>query len=214
MPSSLTTGPRPSLKSSCIRSSTISSARQTADVPASRPALCAKPLRFWQVRWRLDEDVIAYARNSDGMFPLLTNDRSLSTAEVFEAYKRQPRIGKRLAKSKSVYEIAPVLLKTEGRIEALFFVYVLALLVQALIERELRQSMQRKGIASLPLYPEERISHRPTEQVFRLFSLVQRHHFDHGSVHVRTFAPAFTDLQWQMLELLWSARRPIGNVQI
>jgi len=35
-----------------------------------------------------------------------------------------------------VHEIAPVLLKNEGRIEALFTLYFLVLLVQALIERE------------------------------------------------------------------------------
>jgi transposase len=34
-------------------------------------------------------------------------------------------------------------LKNEGRIEAMFTVYFLALLVQALIERELRHAMKR-----------------------------------------------------------------------
>jgi transposase len=48
-----------------------------------------------------------------------------------------------------VHEIAPVFLKDEGRIEALFTLYFLALLVQALIERELRLAMTR--IDELPL---------------------------------------------------------------
>jgi hypothetical protein len=47
-------------------------------------------------------------------------------------------IEKRFEQIKTVHEIAPVLLKNEGRIEALFTLYFLALLVQAIIERELR----------------------------------------------------------------------------
>jgi hypothetical protein len=42
-----------------------------------------------------------------------------------------------------------VLLHNEERIEALFFLYFLALLVQGLIERELRRAMQREGIGKL-----------------------------------------------------------------
>ena len=84
------------------------------------------------------------------MFPLLTNDRTLSDAQVFEAHKRQPTIEKRFEQTKTVFEIAPVLLKNEGRIEALFFVYFLALLVQALIERELRRAMKREHCRAEP----------------------------------------------------------------
>jgi hypothetical protein len=74
-------------------------------------------------------------------------------------------------------QIAPVLLKNEGRIEALFTLYFLALLVQAIIERELRLAMKREKIDELPLYPEQRDCARPTtEQVLRLFSLAERPH--------------------------------------
>ena len=63
----------------------------------------------------------------------------------------------------------------EDRIEAFFLVYFLALMVQALIERELRLGMKREGIEKLPIYPEERQTAHPTaEQVLRLFSLAQR----------------------------------------
>ena len=62
-------------------------------------------------------------------------------------------IEKRFEQLKIVHEIAPVLLKNEGRIEALFTLYFLVLLVQALIERELRLAMKREGIEELLLYP-------------------------------------------------------------
>jgi transposase len=171
--------------------------------PGPNTRYVRKARKFWQVRFPLDDDAIAYERKSDGMFPLLTNDRSLTDAQVFEAHKRQPSIEKRFEQTKTVFEIAPVLLKNEGRIEALFFVYFLALLVQAIIERELRRAMQRDGVATLALYPEERETHRPTaEQVFRLFSHSQRHVLEHDGQHVRSFEPELTSLQHQVLDLL------------
>jgi len=171
-----------------------------------------KTRTFWQLRFPLDDAAIAYERKSDGMFPLLTNDRSLTDAQVFEAYKRQPSIEKRFEQTKTVFEIAPVLLKNEGRIEALFFVYFLALLVQALIERELRLAMQREGIAALALYPEERSTTRPTaEQVFRLFSLTQRHVLEHDDNPIRSFEPELTALQCQVLDLLGVPRNVYMN---
>jgi transposase len=101
-----------------------------------------------------------------------------------------------------------VLLKNEGRIEALFFVYFLALLVQALIERELRLAMQREKIEALSLYPEERTTQRPTaEQIMRWFSLAQRHILEHEGQAVRIFEPQMTDLQNQVLDLLGVPRR-------
>ncbi len=171
--------------------------------PGPNTRYVRKARKFWQLRWSLDEDAITYARNTDGMYPLLTNDRSLSNAQVFEAHKRQPSIEKRFAQAKNIFEIAPVLLKNEGRIEALFFVYFLALLVQALIERELRLAMQREKIEALALYPEERTTQRPTaEQIMRLFSLTQRHILEHEGQAVRIFEPQMTDLQNQVLKLL------------
>jgi transposase len=159
--------------------------------------------KVWRLSWQVDEQAIAYDRRSDGMYPLITNDRDLTPAQVLAAHKRQPSIEKRFEQTKTVFEIAPVLLKNEGRVEALFFVYFLALLVQALIERELRRAMQREGIQELPLYPEERTTHRPTaEQILRLFSLTQRHTLQYNGEDVHTFEPELTELQRQVLALL------------
>jgi transposase len=135
--------------------------------------------------------------------PLLTNDRALTTKEVLEARKRQPALEKRFEQLKSVFEIAPVLLKNEGRIEAFFFLYFLALLIQALIERELRLAMQQQKLADLPLYPEERPQCHPTcEQVLRLFSATQRSVLLHDGRTLRAFPPELTELQRQVLQLL------------
>ena len=134
---------------------------------------------------------------------MLTNDKTLPPAQVLEAHKGQPTIEKRFQQIKTVHEIAPVCLKNEGRIEALFVLYFLGLLVQALIERELRAAMRREGIKELPLYPEERRCKRPTtEQVLRLFSHAQRHVLLRNGKVLQVFLPQMTDLQKRVLTLL------------
>ena len=156
----------------------------------------------WDITWETDEEALDYDRKSDGMYPLLTNDRTLTPAQVLEAHKGQPALEKRFEQTKTVHEIAAVLLKNEGRIEALFFLYFLALLTQGLIERELRQTMKREGVKELPIYPEERPCQRPTtEQVLRLFSLVERHILLQDGRAVQFFDPKLTDLQRQILDL-------------
>lgn len=96
-----------------------------------------------------------------------------------------------------------MLLHNEGRIEGLFFLYFLALLLQGLIERELRLAMRHEGIDELPLYPEERSCRHPTtEQVLRLFGLAQRNVLTRGGRTVQVFEPDFTALQRQVLRLL------------
>jgi transposase len=137
------------------------------------------------------------------MYPLITNDRSLSPAQVLEAHKGQPMIEKRFEQIKTVHEIAPVFLKHEGRIEALFTLYFLALLVQALIESELRAAMKREKIARLPLYPKQRLcAHPTTEQILGLLSFAERHELTRDSNIVQVFDVEFTDLQRQLLTLL------------
>jgi len=162
-----------------------------------------KTKTHWRITWQIDEEKIAYDHKSDGMYPLVTNDRKLLAIEVLKAHKRQPRIERRFEAWKTVHELAPVLLKNEGRIEGLFFLYFIALLVQALIERELRCAMEREGIEKLPLYPEERPNRRPTaEQIFRLFSFLQRNTLVRNGKVLKAFDPQLTELQKQVLELL------------
>jgi transposase len=159
--------------------------------------------RRFDIEWTTDDEAIAYDHKSDGMYPLMSNDRSLSQGQVLEAHKGQPMIEKRFEQVKTVHEIAPVFLKDEGRIEALFTLYFLALLVQALIERELRLAMKREHIDELPLYPEQRQCRRPTtEQILRLFSLAERHKLIEGAHTVQVFDVPLTDLQRQVLTLL------------
>ena len=160
-------------------------------------------VRRYDLQWTVDQAAIDYDKKSDGMYPLICNDRNLTAIQVLEAHKGQPTIEKRFEQIKTVHEIAPVFLKNPGRIEALFTLYFLALLVQALIERELRLAMKREKIMDLPIYPEQRLCKRPTtEQILRLFSLAEHHTLSRDDKTVQSFPPQLTDIQLQTLDLL------------
>jgi transposase len=171
--------------------------------PGPNTRYLRKTRKYWLLRWTLDQANIDYDQTSDGMYPLLTNDRTLTDLQVLDAHKRQPTIEKRFRQTKSVHELAPVFLKNEARVEALFFVYFLVLVVQALVERELRTAMQAHQIQNLPLYGEERAAAKPTsDQIFRLFILVQRQVLMLDERVLKCFNPDLTDLQRQVLNLL------------
>jgi len=96
---------------------------------------------------------IDFDARSDGMFPLITNCEDLSLVEILDKYKYQPWLEKRHEQLKTVYKVAPVLLKSVTRIEGLLFVFFLAMLIQALIEREVRMGMKKNGLGSISIYP-------------------------------------------------------------
>jgi transposase len=140
----------------------------------------------------------------DGIFPLITNDTKLTAAQVLAAYKHQPALERRHEQLKTVLEVMPVLLKNSTRVEALLFLYFLALLVHAVIERQLRQRMKEEDLAELPLYPEGRGTKRPTaDRVFRVFDEVRCHRLLTGSNTVgQTFTDELSERQKLLLRLL------------
>jgi transposase len=155
------------------------------------------------LEYSLDVEQLANARLTDGIFPLVTNDTHLSAFDVLQAYKGQPQIEKRFEQLKTDFAVAPVFLKDVGRIEALLGVYFLALLLEALMERELRQAMARAGIDSLPLYPEGRPCRCPTvRRLLDLFEPIQRHTLQTACGEATTRVSELTPLQRQLLRLL------------
>ncbi len=130
----------------------------------------------FDLTYSIDHAGVAEDAKSDGVFPLVTNVTDFSPLELLRVYKRQPTIEKRFAQLKTDFEVAPVYLKSVHRIQALLCVYFFALLVEALLERELRQAMQNRQIDALPLYPEGRACRWPTaRRVIDLFETFQRH---------------------------------------
>jgi transposase len=157
-----------------------------------------------RVRFSVDEDRVARDAASDGCFPLISNDPKMTGAELLAAYKYQPNLEKRHAQLKGTQLVAPVLLHDPVRIEALLCCHFIAMLVQALIERQIHQAMKTKGLKQLSLYPEDRGCAAPTAaRVLDIFTGLARHHLtDQHGRHIQTFQPQLSELQALVLDLL------------
>jgi transposase len=157
----------------------------------------------YDLAYQIDHAKIAEDQRCDGIFPLITNDAAITEKEVLLVYKRQPVIEKRFSQLKTDFGVAPVYLKDVCRIQSLLCVYFLVLLVEALLERELRRAMEREKIESLPLYPEDRPCRRPTaRRVIDLFDGIDRHTVSDGSSTPTVFVTELSDLQRRILKLL------------
>jgi transposase len=174
---------------------------------AGRPGPKTRYQEVLTSRFALQADIaldhVAYDAASDGCFPLITNDRGLTDAEVLAAYRYQPNLERRHHLLKSVQDAAPVLLHNPARIEALFCCQFLALLVNALIEREVRNGMRQADLNNIPLYPEFRDCKAPSaERILEIFAPLARHQLYRDGVLVQTFQPELTAQQRQVLDLL------------
>ena len=153
--------------------------------------------------WATRDDIIAYDAASDGCFPLITNDRDLPETEVLVAYRYQPNLERRHHLLKSVQDADPIWLRDPARIEAIFCCQFLALLVGALIERQIRTAMHEAETRDIPLYPELRACQAPsTERIFTVFADLTRHELHHDGHLVQTFEVELSPLQQQILDLL------------
>lgn len=140
---------------------------------------------------------------NDGFFPLITNELTISERDLLLAYKGQPALERRFAQLKTDFEVAPVYLKEVSRIAALLCAYFFVLLVEALLERELRRAMARSELESLPLYPEGRACRRPTaRRVIDVFEEVQRHELSAAGQAAVRFTTDLTPSQRKILRLL------------
>jgi len=132
--------------------------------------------RVWRVDVDASEDEEAFdnAVFALGCFVLATNlpregGGAHTDSEILEAYDQQQSVEGCMAWAKGPLQVAPIFLKTPRRIGALCAVYVLALMVYALIQRDVRQRLDRAG-TTMPGNRGQGWTARPTTEVlFRLF---------------------------------------------
>jgi transposase len=171
--------------------------------PSSQTKYVRRARPGYFVTGQANADAVVKAEEEDGVFPLLTNDLHFTAEEVLRAYKRQPLIEKRFSQFKNDFTVAPVYLKNVARVQGLLAVYFLVLLIQTLLERELRRALQRADEEFLPLYPESRPCRRPTtRRVLDAFESVQRHVLKLSDGMEQTMVTQLTPLQHQVLSLL------------
>ena len=121
--------------------------------------------------WRRLTEPLKQEAKTDGVFPLLCTDEQMDAKAVLQAYKYQPRLEKRFSQFKSIHNAAPLFFKKIERVEANMYAFFIALMIQALIERQTRNGMDDNKITSLPLYPEDReASHPTTAKIMNIFN--------------------------------------------
>ena len=155
------------------------------------------------ISWDTHLDVLAYDAATDGCFPLVTNDTAMTDPDVLTAYRYQPNLERRHHLLKATQDADPVLLHNPARIEALFCCHFLALLIGALIERQIRTAMKTANTRDIPLYPELRACPAPSaERILEIFTDLTRHELHHDGQHVQSFEAELNPLQQQVLDLL------------
>ena len=150
---------------------TIEEVLRTKHVPVGPgrpgPETLYRPVevKHYTIRVTTNEAALQRTARGDGLFALMSNDASLNLRTALQKYKYQPYAEKRHQQLKSVFAVRPVWLKNAKRVESLLWLYHLVELVQALLEREVRQGMKEAGIESLPLHPENRECTKPTSEL-------------------------------------------------
>lgn len=173
-----------------------------------RPANDSKGKITWKqvysISFGIDKHAVSEEEKTDGVFPLITNldPKTHPAKKVLEIYKFQPFIENRFSQIKTYQEIAPVYLKKGERVVAYLHIHVMALMVASLIERKIRLAMKKKGIRSLPIYPEDRTCPFPTIfDITRLFKNVERYEVSVGEKTL-IFPAELTRIQKEVLTLL------------
>src|SRR5829696_7105956 len=116
----------------------------------------------FHLSWELDAGALGRRQALEGVYVLKTNlhGRTHPVAEVLRAYKGQSQVERRFHHLKGPLAVAPVFLKNPGRIAGLLCVLVWALMVVALMERQVRRELGDEPLYGL--YPEGRASPSPT----------------------------------------------------
>ena len=187
-----------------VAESTVTDYRQeTRGRPGSDTRYRRTDKVVFSVVAEINAELVSYDAATDGCFPLITNDREMTPQAVLAAYRYQPNLERRNHMLKGPQLVAPVFLESPHRIEALLLCHFLAMLAEALIEREARVSMKAESLAGIPLYPELRNCPAPSApRILEIFSSVQRHRLMRGDDVVQVFEPQLTPLQLKVLDLL------------
>ena len=147
--------------------------------------------------------VLRQEARTDGVFPLLCTDKDLTAKEVLRAYKYQPRLEKRFQQFKHIHHGMPLLFKKLERIEATMFAFFIALMIQALIERQVRNQMADRNIPAIALYPEDRdASHPTTAKIMGIFADISTYRLTSSTREIKDFRDDLTEVQRTILSFL------------
>jgi transposase len=154
------------------------------------------------LRWKISPKALEEWKLLEGVYVLKTDlsTRSYPLAKALAKYKEQSQVERRIHHLKGPLAVAPLFLKNPERIAGLLCILIWALLVLALMERQVRRGLKGKPLYGL--YPENRPSPAPTGPAlldcFRTLCMVIVIH--RGTATRRLAQP--TEIQRKLLLLL------------
>ena len=158
--------------------------------------------KIYSISYTRNRKTLKEEKNVDGIFPLLSTDPNLIAKEALLAYKYQPRLEKRFTQFKSIHNAAPLFFKKIERVEGIMFLFFIALILQGIIEREVRCKMKDKNIIALPVYPENRIAYHPTTaKIFDRFDGISIYHLKQGR-KIKIYKDELSELQKEIINIL------------
>ncbi|MGB7568099.1 MAG: IS1634 family transposase [Chitinivibrionales bacterium] len=188
---------------SIAKTSSVRRVQKSRGRPGPATKFSKRTKHLLTLHWNRNDVALNQELNVDGIFPLLCTDKDLDAKEALLAYKYQPRLEKRFSQFKSYLNAAPLLFKKIERVEATMFLYFLALILQAVIERHVRKMMKQAEIDALPIYPEDRPAAHPTAtKIFALFEGVSTYTVKRGLRQSECYRDELTPIQIKVLSLL------------
>lgn len=152
-----------------------------------------------------DEDAFGEALSYCGYYPLLTNmpEAKLSIEDAMMAHKNQYKSEHLNRRAKSGYHIEPVNLHTPERIEALLFLFKIALQMIILIERSARQNIDQRDKGLDNFMPNRKDVRNPrAESLLAAFQYMVYGETVLPDGNCYGFVSALTDLQRDILAVL------------
>ncbi len=100
------------------------------------------------MQWQVDPKALEEWKQLEGVFVLKTNLRKkvCTLRRVLKKYKEQSQVERRIHHLKGPLAVAPMFLEKPERIAGLLCILVWALMVLALMEREVRRNLKGKAL--------------------------------------------------------------------
>ena len=116
--------------------------------------------------------------------------------------------------AKSILNVAPVFLKKPRRIEAITFLYFIALMIVSLMERNIRKNMAEEKVEKLPILPSGMNTKRPTwNNINYFFQNVHLSLVENQGQIIQTILKGVTRLHEIVLQLMGVSSSAYTTIQ-
>jgi transposase len=138
-----------------------------------------------------------------GYYPLITNKNDISFEEAMQSHKDQYKNEHTNRRAKSSLNLEPIYLQTPKRIEAMLFLFKIALQLAVLIERGARQAIKARDKGLDNFMPNRKnVTNPTTENLLAEFKDIVKGIIELPSGQAYGFVSKLTDIQKDILAVL------------